>query len=462
MIIGAGAHRPLMKLGVIFATPLVGGGMILSDEFKRFYEDHVKRIKSILEERFPDVEFVYGEAGTASDSIRVLREIGGVDGYLVFVFRHLTGVLRPIIMSGRPTVILAETYTGSGELMMEYRRIVEGGLRVLGRCARKVADPKLIEKYVKLLKAVYDIGNSKLLLVVDPVVSQYVDASFPMAVGIYNAAAEVRSIFGIETITITPKEFNEMFYEKVSEEEARNVARRWMREARSVVGHEESDLIGDAKMYLAMRRAVEHYGVDGIAVDCWTLHSSGMIEAWPCLGFMELSKEGVVCGCEADLTSSAIMILMKHLAGLPGFITDPSIDEVSGEVVYYHCFSPINMLGYDSKKYSPYVITTAHWGGKKGSIYVELPSGRKVTLVGLNAVDRCLVVHEAEIVGNEYDEKECSTKPVGRAKVGNLLRNWDWKAGWHRVMFYGEWKEALREIGALLGLRVVEEDAGPR
>jgi len=448
-----------MRIGVIFATPLVGGGMIISDEFRKFYEDHVERIKNILEEKFPDVEFVYGEAGTASDSVRILKKLGNVEGYLVFVFRHLTGVLRPIIMSGKPTVILAETYTGSGELMMEYGRIIKNRLKVLGRCTRNAADPKLIERYVKLLRTVHDIRRSRLLLIVGPVTSQYVDAAFPMAVGIYNAAAEIRSILGIEIITINSREFNEKFYERISDDEAREIAKKWIEEAKSVVGHSEDDLIGDAKMYLAMKKAVEHYGVDGIAVDCWTLYSSGMIKAWPCLGFMELSKEGVVCGCEADLTSSAVMILMKHLAGLPGFITDPSIDEESGEVIYYHCFSPINMLGYGSKKYSPYVITTAHWGGKKGSIYVELPTRRKVTLVGLDTVDRCLVVHEAEIVRNEYDEKECSTKPVGRAKVRSLLRNWDWKAGWHRVMFYGEWKETLKEIGTLLGLKVVEEDA---
>ncbi len=452
-----GSRSPA-KIGVIFATPLVGGGMILSESFKKFYEENVEGVKKILKERFPEIEFIYEEAGTASDALNALKRLRDVDGYLVFVLRHLTGVLRPILRSGKPTVIIAETYTGAGELMMEYKRIIDEGLKALGKSVRNIVNPDLITRYVKLLKTIHDLKNSKLLVVTDQVVSQYMDAAFPMAVGIYNTAAEVRAIFGIEIITITSNEFNEKFYDQVSDEEAEKVVDKWFKEAKSVVGHEKKDLIADAKMYLAMKKAVEHYEADGIAVDCWTLYSSKLIKAWPCLGFMELSKEGIVCGCEADLTSSALMILMKHLAGLPGFITDPSIDEEKGEVIYYHCFSPINMLGFSSKEYSPYTITTAHWGGKKGSIYVELPVGRKVTLVGLNTIDRSLVVHEAEIIGNEYDERECSTKPVGRASTKDLMRNWEWKAGWHRVMFYGEWREALKEIGALLGLKVVEED----
>jgi hypothetical protein len=40
-----------------------------------------------------------------------------------------------------------------------------------------------------------------------------------------------------------------------------------------------------------------------------------------------------------------------------------------------------------------------------------------------------------------------------------LLKNWEWKAGWHRVMFYGGYKELLKEAGQLLRLQLVEEDS---
>ncbi|MEM0050693.1 MAG: hypothetical protein QXW39_09210 [Candidatus Bathyarchaeia archaeon] len=451
-------HDPSARIGVIFATPLIGGGMIVSENFKKFYEENVKSVKRILEERFPDIEFLYDEAGTASDVLRALKRMSDVDGYLVFVLRHLTGVLRPILRSGKPTVIIAETYTGAGELMMEYKRIIDEGLKAVGKSTRNILDPELITKYVKILKTIHQLKNSKLLVITDQVVSQYMNAAFPMAVGIYNVAGEIRAIFGAETVIITSNEFNEKFYDQVSEASAEKIAEKWLNEARSVIGHEKKDLIGDAKMYLALKKAVEHYNADGVAVDCWTLFSSGLIKAWPCLGFMELSKEGIVCGCEADLTSCALMMLMKYLADIPGFITDPSIDEDRDEVIYYHCFSPVNMLGYHSNDYLPYMITTAHWGEKKGSIYVELPTGKKATLVGLNIVDRTLVIHEAEIIGNEYNEKECSTKAIGKVVTKNLMRNWEWRAGWHRVLFYGDWREILKEIGALLGLKVVEED----
>lgn len=41
-----------------------------------------------------------------------------------------------------------------------------------------------------------------------------IDVAFPMAVGIYNTATEIRSIFGIETLIASLEEFNEKFYSR--------------------------------------------------------------------------------------------------------------------------------------------------------------------------------------------------------------------------------------------------------
>jgi hypothetical protein len=62
-----------VAIGVIFATPLIGGGMILSENFRRFYNENVNCIKKFLEDKFPSIRFVYGEAGTASDTLKVLK-----------------------------------------------------------------------------------------------------------------------------------------------------------------------------------------------------------------------------------------------------------------------------------------------------------------------------------------------------------------------------------------------------
>jgi uncharacterized membrane protein len=69
----------------------------------------------------------------------------------------LTGVLRPVLSSGKPVVILAETYTGAGELMMEAKRIIEKRLKAVYRSTRNVTNLGLIMRYVRLLKALQDV-----------------------------------------------------------------------------------------------------------------------------------------------------------------------------------------------------------------------------------------------------------------------------------------------------------------
>lgn len=42
------------------------------------------------------------------------------------------------------------------------------------------------------------------------------DVAFPTAMVIYDSAADIRAIFGIEITIITSYEFNEKFYDKIS------------------------------------------------------------------------------------------------------------------------------------------------------------------------------------------------------------------------------------------------------
>ena len=39
-----------------------------------------------------------------------------------------------------------------------------------------------------------------------------------------------------------------------------------------------------------------------------------------------------------------------------------------------------------------------------------------------------------------------------------LAKKWKYRVGWHRVVFYGDWRKELKELSALLNLKFVEED----
>jgi hypothetical protein len=83
----------------------------------------------------------------------------------------------------------------------------------------------------------------------------------------------------------------------------------------------------------------------------------------------------------------------------------------------------------------------------------------RITVVGLSPEEKTLTLHTAKAIRNEYSPYACSVKLVGKTNTKAIVKNWRWMAGWHRVMFYGNWREQLEDLATLLGLRVVEEDA---
>ena len=455
-------EKEKLRIGVIFASRAAAPPEIvrkeITDEFLKKYSEIVGMIKRNLEKTFPEIDFIYGETSNSIDAITILNRMRDVIGYLIFAFQHPTGYLRVLTRSGKPTIIIAYTYVGAGALMLAYSKAVKEGYPVVAEVVRDISNPERINRYVKMLETIGKLRSARALLIVGPVTKQFMEAEYPLSVDLYGMISDVNKVLGINIFTMSIKDFNRDYYDRISAEQAKEIAERWFKNAKRVIDHKLEDLIEPAKLYLAIKELIKERKLDAVGIDCITLYHAGLLKTWPCLAFMELTREGFVCGCEADLYSMAIMLLMKFLKNIPGYINDPSPDMDKGEVVYYHCQAPINPYGYDSKSLSPYTITPAHWNSKKLSVHVELPTNEVVTLIGLNPRRKILCIHIAKIIGNEYNQEECSTKAVGRADVKTLLKRWEWDAGWHRVLFYGDHREDLKIIARLLGLTILEED----
>ena len=446
------------KLGIFFVAP-PSGALGEPPESTKLFEERRKRIMEILTRLYPDVEFHSFNVTNSQEVSEALNRTKDAAGYIAFLFNSLYGLVRPIIGSDKPTVLIAETYGAAGDLLLEYPRAKAEGKRVLGIITREIESEELLKRYVGYLYAIHKLRNSKILFIVSPGVKTLVNAEFPLSIDLYSYLRQLQALFGITSIVIDSREFVEKYYGKVSDSEAKKIAEKWMKEAKKVSEKDEHEIVKSAKLYIAMRKIVEDYKADAIAVDCIVLYRNGFLDAWPCLGFMELiRKDEAVPVCEADAYSAVLLLLMKYLANRPGFINDPSPDMLNDEIVYYHCFAPITPYNYGDEKTVPYIITPAHLGGKKASIYVEAPTGERVTIVGLSPEEKTLTIHTAEILRNEYSQRSCSTKIIGKADTKSIIKNYKWRAGWHRVLFYGDWREQLKEMASLLGLTVVEED----
>jgi hypothetical protein len=78
-------------------------------------------IKPALEGLYPSMDFAYYPISSANDVHDFLTKESGSVGFLVFQFLS-PWVSRPIIQSGKPTVVITHTLYGSGEYLYEYSR----------------------------------------------------------------------------------------------------------------------------------------------------------------------------------------------------------------------------------------------------------------------------------------------------------------------------------------------------
>ena len=69
-----------------------------------------------------------------------------------------------------------------------------------------------------------------------------------------------------------------------------------------------------------------------------------------------------------------------------------------------------------------------------------------------------ILLHRAKAVENVVIDRACRTKLAGEivGDVEKLFTFWD-QYGWHRVTFYGDLKEPVRELAAALKFQFTEE-----
>lgn len=448
----------LGRIGVIFVEG-TGGALGGEPVIYKVFAKREEKIKNSLIKLFPDIDFSFHIIRSLEDIPNVLNKLKDVMGYVIFVFNCIHGLLRPFLWSSKPVVLLGETYGGAGDFLLEYSRAIKEEYPVVGCITKKIDDEKLLKRYIKLLEVILRLRRSKILFIVSPGMQRHLKTEYPLGTDLYSVPRTIQAIFGITPILMDVEEFKSKYYNKVPEGEAKKIADMWIKGAVEVKENRIDEIVKQAKLYLALKEAIKDYNVDAVALDCIVLYRGGFLDAWPCLAYMELARRGeAVPVCEADPYSATVLLIMKYLANKPGFISDPSPDTLADEVVYYHCFAPITPRCYGDKEVCPYVIAPAHLGDKRASVHVKLPIGEKITVLGLDPEEKIITVHTAETLRNELSPESCATKLIGKTNTKAILKNWRWRAGWHRVVFYGDWREEIKDLAKLLGLKVLEED----
>ena len=403
------------------------------------FDGQIKQFEKNIRKECPGVDFVTVKtsSGKAEEGEKILKTETDVDGYIVYLVGCLWGdMTETVAASGKPTIMVDNLYAGSGEFLTSYARARRRGNKVIAVSSSRFADVVEAVRSVECLKKL--------------------QASTILVVG-RDSDNKIEEIYGTKMKKIEFEEINAA-YKKVDPKEAKKCAQRWIQEAQKVVEPSREELEKSAAIYLAMVDLLKKNNAQGITINCLGgIYSGKMVEAYPCLGFMQLDNDGLVGGCEADQRSALTKLLMTYLVGRPGFISDPVIDTAKNQIIYAHCVATTKVFGPDGPS-NPYHLRD-HSEDRKGACNRSLmPLGEMTTTIQFDHNKKQIIMHQGKTVENVDEDKACRTKLAVEVKgdIYKLLNYWD-EWGWHRVTFYGDLKRPVHNIAALLGFEVIEE-----
>jgi L-fucose isomerase-like protein len=205
---------------------------------------------------------------------------------------------------------------------------------------------------------------------------------------------------------------------------------------------------------LAFEKVLDDEDATVMTADCYgTMFHQ--LPAFPCIGFTRLNNMGLGGICESDLQSAVTHILFQGLAGKPGFISDPTVDESNNSIILAHCLGTTKMDGPEGTA-APYRLRSIMERREGAVPQVMMRIGQKVTQAKLIGPD-LLVYFTGEIIDTPDTDRGCRTKITVKVD-GEVEKLWhDWSHGLHRVTCYGDLTKDLARFCRFKGLQMIHE-----
>ena len=421
------------------------GGIYLSrptDEIEKF-----EKYLGDVEKKLGDVKFIGGELIPPAEAGQVVSKLkeSGADGVLMF---HLSGhgggapVMDQIIDAGLQTAVFTQPFSGHG--WMYFPQWQKDGKKVV---LLPTSDWSELDRIVGVMRVAPRLRQPRIIVV-----------RGPQGTAAACSAEEVKKRLGAEIVPITVEQTLELHKAvdlKAAEAEAEKY---WISQAKEIVEPTREQIINSARFYLAMKDLMIKEGARAIA-------SSGCMgkPAKGCLTFSKLNDMGLVGACEGDMDSTLTMLMFQYAFGIPGFISDPVFDTAQNALIHFHCTCATKMDGPKGERL-PFTIRNQSDSEMGVAIDVEQRIGQPVTCAKFVNLDTMLI-STGEIFKITHDELGCRTQFWTRvADAKSMYHNWGAgiiKGGTmallHRDVFYGDHLESMKDLGVLMGFKVVEE-----
>ncbi len=394
---------------------------------------------------FRDVDFVVDQLVSSPEQIAGLNEkLKTADGILVIHLNMgISGILDAILAAGRPTMIFATPYSGHEWTRFGALRKQEAGRKL--ECLL-TSDYGQLAAAVRPFRALHHLREAKILNVTSRSLGEY--------------PAAVKAKFGTE-IKLVGLEQMVQAYNAVSDADAKAEAERWTKGATAIVEPKADGILKSCKMALAFQRLLDEEEATVMTVDCYgTMYKSLCQQyAFPCIGFTRLNDMGLGGICESDLQCAMTHIVFQGLAGKPGFISDPTLDESANSIILAHCLGTRKMDGPDGPA-APYKLRTIMERQQGVVPQIQMRVGEKVTqalLVGTGLMP----YFTGEIIAAPDCDRGCRTKINVRVD-GDAEYLWkNWSFGLHRSTCYGDITKDLKHFCRFAEIETFDEASEP-
>jgi len=439
-------------------------------------------INKELTRAFREVEFLPVLASGPEDAEKIVRqdENEHIDGYIVYQMNCWNRVIQTIAATGKPVIYADFQYGGSGGFLSYTAALLRANTPHFGFVASsdmndmirsvnclidviRKGNPRELGILVQKTRMKQTPSQGKYNVINDPVRFLSVEECITrmknskiLAVRDQNKSV-AEPVFGIPVEYIPFSEINEA-WSSADKDQAEEIAREWISNARSVENVPVETIRSSAAMYLGMKAVLKEHNANAITINCLGGFYGGHIHAYPCLGFYQLNNEGFVGGCECDIRSCATMVAFGILSGgRPGFISDPIIDTSKRQIIYAHCVASNRVFGNNGPS-NPYIIMTHSEDRQGAAVRSILPVNYMTTTLEIQNQRQEILIHRAIATGNDSDDRACRTKlcaePIG--DIEKLFTMWD-RWGWHRVTFYGDFREPVQALAEAMKWKVIEE-----
>ena len=290
----------------------------------------------------------------------------------------------------------------------------------------------------------------------------------PIPVGVVSSIMNLEDVklrFGVDYRCIPSKEvFDEM--DRIVQSEAgrikaEEITNRLISNAQAVHMRREY-ILQSVNFYLAVKSLMGKYGCNAFVMPCFEV----CVKRIPaerkvtfCLTHSLLKDEGYPSACEGDINVLLAMMILMYISKKAAYMGNSYIiDKQNNIMALHHDVPSLKMKGLEAPNL-PYEIRNFTYGGWGATIRYNfaLDKGEIVTMARFNPKATELLVVKGEIIGcGGFDKVGCSL--AAHIKVPDIISLFQKEAdfGHHLAMVYGDYTQELKDLGKLIGFKVIE------